>query len=164
RRPASSCDSLALEGERLQRRELAAAVVLPDLVHGRADVAVGVEVDWTERTLVIDVLVLPQQRDRLPELQEGDLCPRRTGDRDEVALDLRWRCRARLHRGEERDVRGVEGGAFETGVRLRSLHVFGPGRVEGVARRTARGARRGTGESDHGLANPVEGRTVLQRL
>src|SRR5581483_2169740 len=118
RRPARSSDSLALEGERLQRRELAVPVVLPDLVHGGADVAVRVEIDRAERTLVVDLLVLLQQCDRLPELEKGDLRTGWTGNRDQVALDLRGRSRAGLHRGEERHVGGVEGGALEPGVRL----------------------------------------------
>src|SRR5580765_4338673 len=108
---------LAPEGNGLERVDLAFGRVPPDLEHGRADVPVRVEVDGAERALVIDVLAGAQELDRLADLEIGDLHTRRTGDRDQVGLDLRRRRRARLERGEEGDVLSVEGRALETRVR-----------------------------------------------
>src|SRR5436190_22053236 len=159
-----SVASLASEGDRLQRRELAAALVLPDLVDGRADVAVAVEVDRAERTFVVDVLVCPEERDRLLQLCERHLLAGRAADPDEVALDLRGRSRAAPHGREKCHVRGVERGSLEAGVGLGTVHLPVPERVEGVAGGAARSARRGAAEADDRAADRVEGLSVLERL
>src|SRR2546430_7460966 len=111
---------LASEGDGPERVDLALGRVLPDLEHRRADVAVRVEVDRAERAFVVDVLSRPQEPDRLAELEIRDLRTRWAGDRDQVDLDLRRRRRAGLERGEEGDVRSVEGRALEARVRLRA--------------------------------------------
>src|SRR5206468_4593312 len=136
--------------------DLAGGRVFPDLEHGRADVALRVEVDRAEGALVVDLLACPDQLDRLRHLQVGDLDTGWSGDRDEVRLDLRRRRRARLQRGEERDVRGVERRALETGVRLRARHVFLPVRGERGAGRAPRGTGSGAAKSDDRVADRVE--------
>src|SRR6476646_3048839 len=123
------------EGDRLQGVDLAGGRVLPDLEHGRADVAVTVEVDRAEGALVIDLLACADQLDRLLHLKVGDLDARRAGHPDEIRLDLRRRRRARPQRCEECDVLGVERRAFETGVRLRARYVLLPVRRERRTRR-----------------------------
>src|SRR3954447_11074030 len=126
----SAAASLPPEGERPQRRDVAAAVVLPDLVHGRADVAVLVEVDRAERTLVVDLLVRKHELDRLRQRLERHLRTGRPRHGNQVVPDLRRRRGAAAQRGEERDVRGVERRAFEPGERLCALDRLVPEDVE----------------------------------
>ena len=147
-----------------QRVDRVAALVLPDLEHRRADVAVAIEVDGAERPLVVHVLARAEQLDRLVQRQERDLRARRARDRTKIRLDPRRRGRARLHCGEERDVRRIHRSPLEAGVRLRAGDVLLPVGRERLPGRPARSARGRAAQALHGIADLREHVGVADRL